>query len=72
MNVYGNKVIGFGNNSLIESFNFERITSFVLDEYYNYSNLLNECVDSEQRSLIEAKVEVLEEIALKDVIYKIK
>jgi hypothetical protein len=48
------------------------LESVVFDEYQNQYNLLESCYDPNERTILEAKVEVLQEVTFSDIIAKIK
>ena len=73
MSVYGN----FITESQVNPVNKVKeslceIESVVYNEYCNYKSLLESCTDDNERAVLEAKVEVLQEVSFKDIIGKIK
>lgn len=59
-------------NTVTESIKEEEIISVVWNEYCNYKQLLDNCTDESVKPIIEAQVEVLYEVSIKDIIAKIK
>lgn len=74
MAVYGNTVLREHANiiSIKEDNLFETVTSVVYEEYLNYKSLLEKCKDDSDKIIIEAKLEVLYEVSIKDIINTIK
>ena len=64
----------YGNTFLIKENEQERtdILSIVYKEYCNYNSLLESCISEDDKQLLEAKIEVLREVAIKDILEKIK
>lgn len=67
------------NQYTIESFDYQvessylpDLSSVVLEEYNNQRAMLEYCIDDRERSLIESKIELLQEISFKDIWEKIK
>lgn len=60
----GGYVGGFDEMNLLHS--------VALEEYQNYKNILESCTDMSQIPIIEAKLDVLQEISIKDIGDKIK
>lgn len=48
------------------------IVSVAYDEFCNYSSMLESCTDENERTILEAKCEVLYEVSFKDIIEKLK
>lgn len=67
--IYGNKWLP---QSKTESTNIDTINSIAYDEYCNYTNLLESCTDENIRPVLEAQVQILYEVSIKDIIEKIK
>lgn len=65
---YGNMVLKQQDN-IIENAN---IDSIIYNEYLNRCNILESCTDESDRVIIEAQVEVLYELSIKEVLTKIK
>ena len=65
--IYGNILLEQQKQSTVPDF-----VSIAYQEYCNYSGLLESCVSEEDKSLLEAKVEVLREVAIKDIFARIK
>ena len=61
MGFYGNMVLESANNTFVDTI------SVVFDEYCNYSQLLESCLDEKEKAVLEAKVEVLYEVSMKDI-----
>ena len=62
------------NQYTIESFDYQvessylpDLSSVVLEEYNNQRAMLEYCIDDRERSLIESKIELLQEISFKDI-----
>ena len=49
----------------------EEIVSVVYNEYCNYKSILESCIDESCKQILEAKVQVLYEVSIKDIISKI-
>lgn len=62
----------YGNQFLIRENINNNIISIAYNEYCNYCSLLESCTNDNERTILEAKIEVLHEIAIKDIFEKIK
>lgn len=67
MGFYGNQFLL--KETVIENNidDISNIVSYSYNELCNYNNLLESCIDDKERELLEAKVEVLYEISMKDI-----
>jgi len=66
---YGNTVLKPQQDTIIEN---TTIDSIVYNEYLNRCNILESCTDESDRVVLEAQVEVLYELSIKEVLTKIK
>ncbi len=69
----------YGDNIFIKDNLVNKVTdsminfgSLAYNEYLNYKSMLENCIDDSSRPILEAKVEVLQEIGVKDIWEKIK
>lgn len=62
--IYGNEFI---NESTKKSSLFNELNFIVYEEYCNYKQLLESCVDDNNKAILEAKCEVLYEVSIKDI-----
>lgn len=67
--IYGNKFLNIKNDSVATAF---ESTSVAYTEYTNRLSLLESCTNEEERSILEAQVQVLCEVSIKDIFSKIK
>ena len=70
--VYGNKWLSLAESAKEEVKDEYSIESLVYDEYLNRKSLLEACTDEAAKPILEAQVEVLYEVSIKDIIDKIK
>lgn len=64
MGFYGNQFLIKENNTIE---NISEFISYSYNELCNYNSLLESCTDDKEREILEAKVEVLYEISMKDI-----
>ena len=64
MGFYGNRFLVNENNTIE---NISNTISVSFTEYCNYCSLLESCIDDNERTILEAKVEVLYEVSIKDI-----
>ncbi len=70
--IYGNVFLPPNNKEETISVKEFGIESIVYNEYYNYKSLLETCVTDNNRAILEAQVEILYEVSIKDIWEKIK
>ena len=70
--VYGNKWLSLAESTKEEAKAEYNIESLVYDEYLNRKSLLEACTDEAAKPILEAQVEVLYEVSIKDIIGKLR
>ena len=71
MGIYGHKFDNLLLENKYQAFQSKSV-SVVYEEYLNRKNLLEACIDSNERTILESQVELLQEISIKDIFERIK